>query len=138
MDHFPDTQIEALVRGDHSDPFGFLGMHRDEDGGGLAVRAFLPQAHSVAVISSDTGRTVRNLTRVHPDGFFAAQLHRRHPFSYRFRVTVGKDRVGIEDPYRFPFVLGEMDVYLLSEGSHYQIYDKWGAHPREREGVQGT
>jgi 1,4-alpha-glucan branching enzyme len=34
--------------------------------------------------------------------------------------------------------LGEQDVYLFNEGSHYRLYEKLGAHPCVREGQQGT
>ncbi len=30
------------------------------------------------------------------------------------------------------------DVYLFKEGSHFRLYDKFGAHPLIREGVEGT
>jgi 1,4-alpha-glucan branching enzyme len=34
--------------------------------------------------------------------------------------------------------LGEQDLYLLREGTHYRLYDKLGAHAGEREGIAGT
>jgi 1,4-alpha-glucan branching enzyme len=46
--------------------------------------------------------------------------------------------VETEDPYRFPPVLSDLDIYLLSEGSHLTLYDKLGAHPMEIDGVQGV
>jgi 1,4-alpha-glucan branching enzyme len=44
----------------------------------------------------------------------------------------------IEDPYRFGKVLGDMDVWLLGEGSHLRPYEILGATPRTLEGVAGT
>jgi 1,4-alpha-glucan branching enzyme len=35
-------------------------------------------------------------------------------------------------------VLGEMDIYLFNEGTHYEIYKKLGAHMMELGGVAGT
>lgn len=35
-------------------------------------------------------------------------------------------------------VIGEQDFYLFNEGSHYRLYEKLGAHPCTRDGVQGT
>ena len=49
----------------------------------------------------------------------------------------GEERL-VEDPYRFPPVLGETDVYLLAEGTHLRLHEKLGAHPRTMEGVAGT
>src|SRR6185369_2366063 len=34
--------------------------------------------------------------------------------------------------------LTEEDVHLFKEGTHYQIYDKLGAHPDTVDGVAGT
>ena len=42
-----------------------------------------------------------------------------------------------EDAYRFPPVLSEFDLYLLSEGTHVHLYEKLGAHPMTMEGVAG-
>lgn len=37
-----------------------------------------------------------------------------------------------------PFSLfSEVDIYLFKEGKHYQLYNKFGAHPIEVEGVKG-
>ena len=39
-----------------------------------------------------------------------------------------------EDPYRFPPVLGELDVHLMAEGSHRRIFERLGAHPTHDRG----
>jgi 1,4-alpha-glucan branching enzyme len=44
----------------------------------------------------------------------------------------------LEDPYRFPVVLGEMDVWLLGEGTHLRPFEVLGAHPSNMLGVDGT
>jgi 1,4-alpha-glucan branching enzyme len=43
-----------------------------------------------------------------------------------------------EDPYRFGPVLGELDVWLLAEGTHLRPFEVLGATPREMDGVAGT
>src|ERR1019366_3430352 len=45
--------------------------------------------------------------------------------------------VDLDDPYRFPPVLSDFDLYLLGEGTHQRIYDKLGAHPMTLDGVSG-
>ena len=42
------------------------------------------------------------------------------------------------DPYQFGPVIGEMDEYLLGEGTHADLWHALGAHVREHEGVSGT
>ena len=76
---------------------------------------------------------------VHADGLFVLPLpDRTARFGYRLRLEAGAGTVEVDDPYRFPPILGELDVYLLAEGSHLSLYEKLGAHPMTLEGVQGT
>ncbi len=44
----------------------------------------------------------------------------------------------IEDPYRYGTVLGEMDVWLLGEGTHLRPFEILGATPRRMDGIAGT
>ena len=46
--------------------------------------------------------------------------------------------VDLDDPYRFPPVLTDFDLYLLGEGTHQRLYDKLGAHPMTLDGVDGV
>ena len=48
--------LELVIRGDYKDPFTVLGMHSEK--GKLIVRALLPQAVSVAVVDSSTGKKI--------------------------------------------------------------------------------
>jgi 1,4-alpha-glucan branching enzyme len=58
-------------------------------------------------------------------------------YQLRVRWLDGSESL-IEDPYRFGTVLGDMDVWLLGEGSHLRPYEILGATPRQMEGVAGT
>jgi 1,4-alpha-glucan branching enzyme len=129
-----EDAVAAVVAGDHGDPFSFLGMHQSE--GGTVVRAFLPGASTVEVISRD-GDAIGILERIHPDGLFAGQVRQSVPYRLRAVWEDGGEAV-VEDPYRFPGVLGEQDLYLFGEGNHLGLYEKLGAHPMELEGVAGT
>ncbi len=132
-----DPEIAAIVEARHGDPFGFFGMHAVADG--LEVRAFLPDAESVAVVESASGAVAADARRVHPAGLFVAALPQRsEPFRYRLRVAWGGRRHEFEDVYRFPPVLGELDVHLLVEGNHLASYQKLGAHQIEHDGVEGV
>src|SRR4029450_3668474 len=61
-----------------------------------------------------------------------------HPEHYRLRARFGESDVEMEDPYRFPPILSDVDLYLLGEGNHLRLFDKLGAHPMEMEGVRGV
>ena len=56
---------------------------------------------------------------------------------YRLRARFGDNVVQLDDPYRFPPVLTDYDLYLLGEGTDQRLYDKLGAHPRVMDGVEG-
>jgi 1,4-alpha-glucan branching enzyme len=130
--------IDALVTGEHGDPFGVLGPHQGRDGM-VTVRAFLPDARAAAVIPLDARAAPRPLARLHPAGLWEAALPAGWPFAYRLRIT-GADGHGYEaeDPYRFPPTLTDYDLHLLAEGTHYRIYERLGAHLIELAGVSGT
>jgi 1,4-alpha-glucan branching enzyme len=123
----------AVIEGRHSDPFHYLGWHPDGDT--PVVRAFLPDATEVTAIDEEGRATT--LPRIHDAGLFAGALHGPRP-RYRLRARFGDRVVEMEDPYRFPPVLSDLDLHLLAEGTHLRLYDKLGAHPMEMDGVLGT
>jgi 1,4-alpha-glucan branching enzyme len=131
------AEAEAIVAGRHGDPFGFLGMHPASVG--LYVRAFLPDAEALAVIDSASGEVAARGERIHPAGLFVASMpERREPFRYRLRVWWGEQPQEFDDAYRFPPVLGDLDLHLLVEGNHLVSYRKLGAHPLVHDGVEGV
>ncbi|HEX4262449.1 MAG TPA: 1,4-alpha-glucan branching enzyme, partial [Acetobacteraceae bacterium] len=126
--------IDALVEARHGDPFALLGPHPAP--GGVAIRAFLPQSESVEVIAAETGLPVGRLARIHPAGFWTGIVRQLAP--YRLRIAAGGEVVETEDPYAFPPVLGDLDVYLLGEGRHHDFARAMGAHVTEIAGVRGV
>src|SRR5688500_3859743 len=125
----PDpAAVEALVRGDHGDPFALLGMH-EAPGGRLVVRTLQPHAGRVWLNEAATGRSAGEMSRRHADGLFVADLpDRKERFPYRLRLEMGQATSEAGDPYSFPPILGELDVYLMAEGNHLSLYEKLGAH----------
>lgn len=137
MSTLSETEIQALMRAEHGDPFAVLGPHATADG--LEVRALLPGARAVAVMHGSSGWPLATLERRPGTDFFAG-LVPTQPASlgYRLRVDWEHHSSEIEDPYRFPPVLGEMDVWLLAEGTHLRPFEQLGAHLREIDGVKGV
>ncbi len=131
-----DPEIAAIVEARHGDPFAFLGMHKIP--AGVCVRAILPAAEKMSVVDSTTGQIAADGERVDREGFFVAEIPGRpEPFRYRLQVSSGGVAREFDDIYRFPPVLGELDIYLLAEGNHLASYQKLGAHPIVHEGVEG-
>ncbi|WP_410500219.1 1,4-alpha-glucan branching protein GlgB [Chitinibacter sp. S2-10] len=107
--------------------------------GVLQVRAWLPGAAQVSLIESKTGKPLADFSRVDERGFFVACVPRRkNHFAYQLRVDWHGNSVDLEDPYRFPPVLGEMDVWLLAEGNQLRPYERMGTHFRTMDGVDGV
>jgi 1,4-alpha-glucan branching enzyme len=131
------NEVAAICSGSHGDPFVVLGMHLD--GSTLCVRAFLPEASACVVIEAATGRRLASLSLIDERGLFAGPIPRRKKtFSYQLAVQWGEQEVVLDDPYRFAPILGEVDVWLLSEGTHHRPFEKLGAHPQEIDGVSGV
>jgi 1,4-alpha-glucan branching enzyme len=123
----------AIIEGRHSDPFHYLGPHVEGDV--AVVRVYLPDADEVKAID-EHGQECQ-LRRIHDAGLFAGPLANGSR-QYRVRARFGDRLVEIDDPYRFPPILTEFDIYLLGEGTHMRLYDKLGAHPMTIEGVGGV
>jgi len=134
----PQWQIDQIKYADAHDPFGILGLQRPDPAGPMQLRVFEPRASAVEVLDPDTGDVLATMDRIDADGFFLALFPGREDwFLYRLRVTEGGTARVIDDVYRFGPVLGEMDCYLLGQGTHMRPYERLGAHPREFEGVPG-
>ncbi|HYO48611.1 MAG TPA: 1,4-alpha-glucan branching protein GlgB [Chloroflexia bacterium] len=131
--------IETITRGLNGDPFSVLGPHKvtHEGQAATAVRAFLPWAASVQVVTEDG--ISYEMWRLHPDGFFEAVVPDGGHFSYVLRATgAGGNIVDLDDPYSFGPLLTDYDLHLIREGTHYRTYEKLGAHIREVGGVRGV
>jgi 1,4-alpha-glucan branching enzyme len=126
----------TVIEGRNGDPFAYLGMHAV--GGVQRVRVFLPWARRLWVVDAVTGEVAGELTCVHGDGLWSGALGRRPRFRYRLRAEGERGTVELEDVYAFSPVLGDLDVHLLSEGTHLESYRVLGAHCREHEGVAGV
>jgi 1,4-alpha-glucan branching enzyme len=127
------AEAYAIVEGRHANPFHYLGPHRENDL--TVVRAFLPQAQAVDAI--DEHGDAAPLQRIHDAGLFAGPL-KNGSTRYQLRARYGDNTVDLQDPYRFPPILTEFDLYLLGEGTHQRLYDKLGAHPMTLDGVAGV
>lgn len=132
-----DHAIGALVAGRHGDPFSVLGPHATEEG--IALRVLRPEAEQVEAIDPEGRKDPVVLERRHARGFFEGLISPEPEAPrYRLRFTRGNDQWEEEDCYRFPSTFGELDLHLLGEGRHHQLYEVLGAHPLVWDGVSGT
>jgi len=133
----PDPgELAQLAAGTHADPHRVLGAHPVD--GGVVIRALHPDAVSAECLLED-GRAVA-MAPQGKTGVFAVVLEGRTlPLRYRFRFRFAGGGVWEQDdPYRFLPSVGEVDIYLISEGTHRALWRVLGAHPRQLDGVDGT
>ncbi|OXS32590.1 1,4-alpha-glucan branching enzyme [Streptomyces sp. XY006] len=123
---------ERLLSGTHHAPHSVLGAHPVP--GGIAFRAFRPYALSVTVVAGE----VRAELHADGEGFFSGLLPLREVPEYRLLVQYEGTLLDTEDAYRFLPTLGDLDLHLIGEGRHEELWTALGAHPMTHQGVTGT
>ena len=131
-------EMEAVINGDHGNVFAVLGIHRNKGSKESYIRAYLPKSSAIEVISRD-GSSRGFMTKLDERGFYQIDLGTTEDFDYKFRITNDKGvTYEAEDTYRFTPTLGDMDIYLLAEGNHLEMYKKLGAHVMVKDGIKGV
>ncbi len=127
-----EAERRRLLSGAHHDPHALLGAHPVS--GGVAFRVLRPYAQTVALVVD--GRTTR--LNDMGDGLFSGVLPLTAVPEYELRVTYDGEETAVQDPYRFLPALGELDLHLIGEGRHEELWQALGAHPMTHQGTQGT
>jgi 1,4-alpha-glucan branching enzyme len=118
-----------------ADPHSVLGAHEADDGGGVVVRTYRPEAQSVRVQPAGIAAELKD-----PSGLWEALLPKATlPLDYELEIEYANgETFTLRDPYAFLPTLGELDLHLVGEGRHEELYERLGAHVRELGGVTGT
>ena len=118
--------LEQVAAGAHHAPHEVLGAHVYD--GSVTVRALRPFAASVALLLGDGSRVPLEHEW---DGIWSVVLPTPQVPDYRLAVNYeGVGETVVDDPYRYLPTLGEIDLHLISEGRHEQLWDALGAHVR--------
>jgi 1,4-alpha-glucan branching enzyme len=134
----PEQLFDAVAAGSHHDPHAILGIHPGTDSEGTTtwvVRARRPLARSVTAVFDDGTRVPLEHVRAGIwEGTRAGALQ-----GYRLSAsyTDGPDYVA-DDPYRHSPTIGELDLHLIGEGRHEELWRVLGAHVRDHGGITGT
>ncbi|MYT73776.1 1,4-alpha-glucan branching enzyme, partial [Streptomyces sp. PsTaAH-137] len=130
----PEDDRTRLLAATHHNPHGVLGAHPAP--GGVAFRVWRPYARQVAV------RTPEGLhADLHDDGdgFFSGLLQLGEvPPAYDLEITYADTTQTLADAYALLPALGELDLHLIGEGRHEQLWDALGARPMTHQGIEGT
>ena len=126
----PDT----VATGSYYAPHDVLGLHPDGTAGGV-IRARRPLAASVTAVFADG----REVALEHVRAGIWEGAYRGDAGAYRITATYeGSTAYTADDPYRCSTTIGELDLHLIREGRHEQLWQVLGSHVREHEGVAGT
>ena len=124
----PRAEVDAIARGMHPDPFAVLGPH--DSAAGLVIRVFRPNVRGVE-LSQFGAAAPAPFKRIHAEGLFELVVPSatREEFDYRVRLLWPDGASSeIDDPYRYGPVLTDFDLHLLGEGTHFEAFNKLGAH----------
>ncbi len=134
-DWLAPADAAAALAGTLDDPFAVLGPHHRGHSGRLVVLD--PHAETLTA----RGATDWPLAPVpdHP-GLFAGEIpaEAARDGAYRLHATGQGRSWDYDDSFRFVPVLGEIDEYLLGEGTHRRLWQALGAHVLTHQGVAGT
>lgn len=123
--------LDLLVDGAHGSPHDLLGPHRHDDA--VTIRVLRPLAQSVSVVMGDKRYPMEHEHR----GVWRAVLPLDATPDYRLEVEYDGNTVPAEDPYRFLPTLGDVDLHLIGEGRHEQLWQVLGAHQHVYESLHG-
>lgn len=124
--------LQAVAEGRHHDPHSVLGIHATE--AGYLVRTLRPFAKAVKVVVA--GGEIELTHRY--GGIWEGVLPGKTLVDYRVRASYeGAADWVTDDPYRHLPKIGELDLYLITEGRHEQLWDALGAHFLEFEDSLG-
>jgi len=125
--------VDRLLGGEHHNPHEILGAH--PSGHTVVVRAWHPSATDATVVW-DGGE--QDMRRIDERGLFEAALRVETVPDYRLRMRAGVHSWEMQDPYRFLPTLGDLDLHLIGEGRHLELWRRLGARVIEHQGVRGT
>ncbi|MCX5143012.1 1,4-alpha-glucan branching enzyme [Streptomyces sp. NBC_00338] len=127
-----DGDRHRLLAGEHHAPHDLLGAHQAR--GGVTFRTLRPYARSVTVLA----KGLRAQLHDDGDGFFSGLLPMPAVPEYQLLVAYEDNEIEIQDPYRFLPALGDLDLHLIGEGRHEELWTALGAQPMVHQGVTGT
>ena len=123
--------LDRLVDGWHHDPHSILGPHLQASV--VTIRVLRPGAEAVHLVSQGSRLPMTHEHR----GVWVTALSATQVPDYSLEITYPGATLPGDDPYRYLPTLGEMDLHLISEGRHEQLWQVLGAHTRECASARG-
>ena len=132
----PSVDSHVLWRvsvGSYHDPHAVLGAHLFE--GGVALRTLKPLAKTVSVLLEDGSEQAMEHLE---NGIWQAVVAGSHIPDYRVKASYEDGNFWeTDDPYHYAPTLGELDMHLVTEGRHEELWRALGSHVVEMTGKLG-
>lgn len=126
------SEVFRIVKGEHWDPHQVLGLHPYFDGQKV-IRLWRPDAFEIYLELKGKIVTAR---KIHEAGLFECVVPLETLYSdYRIYHQNG---ALFHDPYAFLPAWGDVDSYLFSQGTHYELYNAMGGKLCVHQGVHGV
>ncbi|MDY7104189.1 MAG: 1,4-alpha-glucan branching protein GlgB [Actinomycetota bacterium] len=126
--------LEALLTGEHGDPHTVLGLHQVGDR--WVARALHPEVSAIDLVVD--GRSF-SMEKAHPEGLWEVGLEARPEGPHHFEVNYRDGASGrIGDPYHHEPTIGELDLHLIGEGRHEQLWTVLGSRHLLHQGEPGV
>ena len=126
-----------VTSGSHHDPHSLLGAHPHEKG--WVIRTLRPMAKSVTAVFLDEPEVA--LEHVE-NGLWQGFVKAKKSPDYRITATYageGSDTVWTsDDSYRHLPTIGELDLHLIKEGRHEELWKALGSHLTSIKGAAGV
>ena len=114
--------LQEIIEGRHFNPHSVLGLHTE--GESFELRVLRPLAKEVVCI---TNQGEKKLT--HLEGGIWTLSGKGSRFDYRIRTEYPNGETWLTaDSYNFSPTIGELDLYLITEGRHEELWRALGAH----------
>lgn len=134
-DYMDWPNIEAVMYAEMDFPQKVLGARKRD--GKVLVTCFFPDAKEVYVVL-ESGKGRFPMEEVDENGFFAVFLPRKRIPQYHYEVGYEQGTVIEQEVYTTKSQFTNSDLIRFANGTHYQIYEKLGAHRQTIDGRDGV
>ena len=123
-------------------PFSVLGPHPINTDQQHRIGVAYPRLSAPGSLGPGPASAEKSLSpcnKLHPNGLYTGgTANPSRSLSLRNRRLARRNLTVIDDPYRFPPIITEFDLYLHGEGTLYEAWQTFGAHLATVDGVTGV
>lgn len=130
-----ESLLDLVSKGSHHDPHSVLGAHPID--GGWVIRALRPFAKSVRAVSQNADIELSHLWNGIWQGFLASKDVPLYELVSSYESAEGLSEWRTDDGYRHLPTLGELDLHLIREGRHEELWKVLGSQVRRYSSLSG-